>query len=525
VRRSALRRAAALAAAFAFVALVAAPVATAQQTRPNVIVIMTDDQRVSELDATVMPATWNQIGRAGTRFTNSFVSAPLCCPSRAGFLTGSYPHNNGVFDNVPGYPALASPGSTIFSWLRESGYRTAHIGRFLLGYPDAPGRLDGLAPPPGVDEWFGYIGDTTLYYNSLFSDHGVPFRTSFDPEGYATAVINREAREFVASAAPSDQPFFLSVGHLAPHTVDLQPAEACGRGTPVAEPGAYAAFADEPLPRGPAFNERRISDKPRWVRQRRRLSPERQDLLRHGWRCALASLTTVDRGVAELIADLAAGGELERTAIFFTSDNGLLFGEHRLVQAKSYPYEEVMRVPLLARVPPAYTGGVAQPPRVAAPVTNLDLTATILELAQATPCASGECRTIDGRSVLPLLSGNGRAWPKHRALLAELGQPNCTRDPASKGGLKTFYASVRTRTHVYTRLHQIDPATGRCRPTEHELYDLRTDPAQLDNIAVNPSRRRASKVQRALARRLTVLTRCAGIAKRDTQVDGRPYCE
>jgi N-acetylglucosamine-6-sulfatase len=515
-----------LALAIGLTALATAPAATAEQTRPNVVVIMTDDQTVSELDAAVMPATWNQIGRAGTRFTNSFVSAPLCCPSRAGFLTGAYPHNNGVFDNVPGYPALANPGATLFTWLQASGYRTAHIGRFLLGYPQMESSLGGAAPPPGVGDWFGYIDDTTHYYDSLFSDHGIPVRTGYDPVAdYATNVLNAEAHQFVASAAPSDQPFFLSIGHLAPHTVNLQPVAECGRGTPVAQPGTYAAFAEEPLPRGPAFNERRISDKPRWVRQRRRLSPERQDLLRHGWRCALAALTTVDQGVADLIAELSATGELDRTAIFFTSDNGLLFGEHRLVQAKSYPYDEVMRVPLLARIPPAYTGGSPQPARVAAPVTNLDLTATILELAGTAPCTPTGCHTLDGRSLLPLLSGHASAWPKDRALLAELGQPNCTRDMTQRGGLKTFYASIRTRTHLYTRVHQIDPGTGRCRPTEHELYDLRADPAELDNIAVNPAHRPPSKIQLTLARRLTVLTRCAGIAKRDTRVDGRPFCE
>ncbi|HEX2129225.1 MAG TPA: sulfatase [Solirubrobacterales bacterium] len=517
----------ALALATATLALAAgASPAQAVQDRPNVVVIMTDDQRVSQLSRETMPATWNQIGRPGTRFTNSFVSSPLCCPSRAGFLTGSHAHNNGVYDNVPGYPAMSEPDSTLFTWLRAGGYRTGHVGRFLLGYPNVPSTLGGALPPPGVEDWFGFIEGATRYYNALFSDNGLPIRTGFDPHrDYATNVINREASEFVAAAAPSDRPFFLSVAHIAPHTVNLQALDACGRGTPVAEPGTYGPYADEPLPRPPSYNERRISDKPRWIRERRRLSPERKNLLRHGWRCALASLASVDRGVAELIGQLASSGELERTAIFFTSDNGLLFGEHRLVQAKSYPYDEVLRVPLLARIPPAYTGGVPQPARVAAPVTNLDLTATILELTQTTPCHLGGCRTIDGRSFVPLLTGNRRGWPRDRAVLAELGQPNCARDPSQRGGLKVFYSTVRTRGHLYTRLHQVDPATGRCRPTEHELYDLRRDPYQLDNVAVDPKRRPPPKVQRRLARRLSSLTRCAGIRGRDAPVDGRPHCE
>lgn len=508
---------AALLAASAF-----APAAGAVQTRPNVIVVMTDDQTVSQLTPKTMPATWNLLAKAGTRFTDSFVTSPLCCPSRAGFLTGSYVHNHRVFDNVPGYSTLAEPRSTIYTWLKSAGYRTGHIGRFLLGYPRAQGTLGGLLPPPGVDEWFGYLGSTTRYYDAYFSDHGLPFLTGSE---YATAVINREAREFIANAAPSDQPFFLSVAHLAPHTVNSQPRGACGRGTPVPAPSAYERFAQAPLPKSPSFNEKRISDKPRWVRKRRRISQEKLELLREGWRCALASLTTVDRGVAELVATLEATGELDRTAIFFTSDNGLLFGEHRIVQAKGFPYEEVIRVPLLARVPAAFRGTKApQPRRVTRRVTNIDLTATILALAGTRPCAAGGCRTIDGRSFLPLLrKGDAARWPKGRATLIELGAPNCARVPGAPGGLPVFYSAIRTRTHFYARVHSVNRATGKCEPVERELYDLRADPYQLDNVAKPPAR--ATKVQRKLARRLSKLTRCAGIENRDPRTAGRPYCE
>ena len=185
----------------------------------------------------------------------------------------------------------------------------------------------------------------------------------------------------------------------------------------------FTAFAHEPLPRSPSYNEEDIKDKPQWVRARRRLSTEKKALLKRGWRCALASLAVVDQGVADLVGQLANLGELDNTAIFFTSDNGLLFGEHRLVQQKSYPYDEVLRVPLLALVPPAYLGGATPAEQVDAPVTNLDLSATILDLARATPCTAAGCHGIDGRSLLPLIAGDARRGRRSAALWSRSGIP------------------------------------------------------------------------------------------------------
>jgi arylsulfatase A-like enzyme len=506
-------------------ALDSPPRAPAAESRPNVIVVMTDDQRVSQLQPGAMPATLNELATNGTTFAHSFVSSPLCCPSRAGLLTGTYAHNNGVFDNTPGYPALNQKSSTLHAWLDAAGYRTGHVGRFLLGYPDEPGTQGGAAPPPGVDDWYGYIDQATHYYNARFSDNGTPVEAGIDtPQAYTTEVINQEARRFVASAAPSDTPFFLWVAHLAPHTTNAPLLDGCGDGTPLPEPGAYAGFASHRLPRPPSFDERRITDKPRWVRSKPRIGRARLALLRHGWRCALASLTTVDRGVAELVAELRARGELDRTAIFFTSDNGLYFGEHRAVQDKGFPYDEAIRVPLLARVPASYLG--SQPPsRIDLPVTNLDLTATILDLAGARPCTPSVCRTLDGRSLAPLLQRNSSAWPTSRGVLVELGNRNCARDPSAANGLNVFYDGIRTPRFLYVELHRVDRRTGLCKRREWELYNLRRDPHQLENLAANPERERPSAVQRGLAARLAALRTCAGVAGRDVPPPGRRSCE
>src|SRR4029078_10982891 len=132
-----------------------------------------------------------------------------------------------------------------------------------------------------------------------------------------------------------------------------------------------------------------------WISTRPRLAHRKRSGLKLGWRCADASLPTVDHGAAQIVPQLRKQGDLDDTAIFVTSDNGYLFGEHRVFLNKVYPYEEALQVPLLARVPPALSGRKGPPPDVPTLVNNLDLTATILDLADASSCtAAGDCRTL-----------------------------------------------------------------------------------------------------------------------------------
>jgi arylsulfatase A-like enzyme len=504
----------------------ASPAPRAAKPPPNVIVVMTDDQSVAQLSRRTMPETIRALRDHGTQFANSIVSSPLCCPSRAGYLTGQYPHNNGVFDNEPGYTSLNHKTSTIYSWLQAAGYRTGHVGRWLLNYHREelrgdPDTANGFAPPPGIDRWFGFRSPAAAYHNASFSNDGVPVAVGHKRRGYTTRVINREALDFVRRAKGDSRPFFLTVAHIAPHATSQTGRGPCGvGGLPLPERGALGQWKSEPLPRPPSFNERRIGDKPDWVSQHPPFGPERISALKWGWRCALASLATVDRGVGNLIDRLAAQGELSRTAIFFTSDNGYLFGQHRVFLNKVYPYEESIRVPLLARLPNARR----QPGAVDAPVNNLDLTATILDLARATPCtASGECRVLDGRSLLPLLRGRHPGWARDRGLLIELGSVrDCGHPTSTLAGLNNFYDAVRTRRHLYVELDRLVRETGICDRPEYELYDLRRDPFQLRNRARIPTE--ADPFQLGLAARLDSLRDCSGIAGRDP-VGARPFCE
>ena len=108
------------------------------QPPPNLILILTDDQTLAQLRPDTMPAVTRILGEGGVTFSEAVTQA-LCCPARAGLLTGQYPHNNGVFSNVPGYANLVDKSNTLPVWLRQAGYRTSLIGKFLNGYAETRG--------------------------------------------------------------------------------------------------------------------------------------------------------------------------------------------------------------------------------------------------------------------------------------------------------------------------------------------------------------------------------------------------
>jgi arylsulfatase A-like enzyme len=412
------------------------------------------------------------------------------------------------------------------------------VGRYLLNYdrppgPDNPYGTDtngGLASPPGLDTWFGFVGAQTLYQDATFSDNGTAIVGGSSPRGYSTRMINHAALDFVRGAQTDPRPFFLMVAHLAPHSSNTPGPEPCSQGLPHPEDAdALRPFAHLKLPKPPSFDESEISDKPDWVATRPPLGHTRRHNLKRGLRCATATLPTVDRGISDLVRQLRSQGDLDNTVIIFTSDNGYFFGEHRIFLNKVYPYEEALRVPLVILAPPALLGPRAErngvPSQVDTPVNNLDVTATILDLAGAAPCtSSGDCRTLDGRSLLPLLRGNRPDWIHGRTLLYQLGGIRACGEPPPEKGLNNFYDALRTKRYVYVELNRVNRETWQCDRPEYELYDLRTDPYQLDNLAVDPATGKASPQQTELAARLHVLSQCSGIEGRDAPTS-RPFCD
>lgn len=437
--------------------------------RPNVVVIMTDDMRADDLS--VMPNVRSLIGEQGMTFANSFASYPLCCPSRATLLTGQYSHNHGVEFNQPpdGYQAFDNTTALPVA-LQQAGYHTVHIGKFLNGY----GTQDPLEVPPGWSDWRGSIDPTTYRYtNYTLNENGV-LTTYAD---YQTDHYGELASDLVRERAGHAAPFFLNLAFLAPHA-QLGPGtpQAGGITQPVPAPEYDGDLSDVALPRPPSFNEADVSDKPSFLAEDPELTQAQIDGIEANYRARQESLLSVDDAVGELVSTLDETGQLDETVIVFTSDNGFFLGEHRIPDGKFLVYEESTRVPLLIRGPGVTRGGMQE-----TLVANIDLTPTILELAQAEPLV-----TPDGSPLQNLLANPSATWD--RDLLLQTG-PNTAGAP--------LYQAIRTPRFVY-----VEHDGG-----ERELYDLALDPYQLRSVHGQAQYR---QLQAELADRLAVLRTCSG---------------
>jgi N-acetylglucosamine-6-sulfatase len=449
-----------------------------QRARPNVLVIMTDDQTVESLR--VMGNVKALLADQGTTFDSSFATFSLCCPSRATFLTGEYAHNHGVMGNAPpagGYARLDS-SNTLPVWLQRAGYHTVHIGKYLNGYPGA----NRTHVPPGWTEWYGSIDPSTYrFYNYTLNENGRLVTYGRDPASYQADVYSRKAVDAVRRLAPGAAPFFLSVAFLAPHSGGpREPDDPRGIGTPVPAPRHRNRYAAEPLPQTAAFNEADVSDKPAGIRSRPLLSAQQIANVTENYRQRLESLLAVDDAVAGLVAALRETRELERTLIVFTSDNGFFHGEHRVLAGKVLLYEPSIRVPLILRGP-----GVPRGQHVVELVANVDVAPTIVDAAGARAL-----RVMDGRSLLPLARDAGRRTG--RDILIERGPG---------GNNQQVFTALRTARYLYAEYSNGD----------RELYDLVRDPEQLTSLHADPAHQ---ALQGRLAERLARLRSCTGAACR-----------
>jgi arylsulfatase A-like enzyme len=437
---------------------------------PNVVVVMTDDQTVSQTK--VMKLTQRRLRDRGVSFTRSFASYPLCCPSRATFLTGQHSHNHGVLGNgtpIGGFDALDEP-DTLGVWLQSAGFHTIHVGKFLNGY----GRADPTYVPPGWDDWIAAPDTTTnRYFNYSLNENGSIVRYGGAAGDYKSDVYAGKAVEAIrgrAALGPAAEPFFLFVGFTAPH-LPANPA-----------PRHASRFRGKGIPRPPSFNEANVSDKPRFIRRLKRLSGRRVRRITANHRNQLRSLLSVDQAVARIVGELQATGLLSETYVIFTSDNGFFTGEHRIPKGKYLPHEPSLRVPLMIRGP-----GLAAGRRSEELVSNVDLAPTILEIAEATPTVA-----VDGRSLLPFARRPGKR--SGRPIFIEA---NTVDDPSP--GLP--YAGIRTQRFKYVKYR-----TG-----EEELYDLKRDPHELRSRHRSRSYRRTLLALRQATQRYR---NCAGASCR-----------
>jgi arylsulfatase A-like enzyme len=404
--------------------LVLAAPAGAATERPNLLVVMTDDQR-ADGTLTVMPETRRRIARQGTTFIEAHATTPKCCPSRASFFTGRYAHNHGVISNA-GAPDLDHT-LTVQRLVRRRGYRTAIFGKFLNAWPIE-------SNPPFFDDWAIANGG---YMHMMWNLDG----RVVNRNRYGTDLIADRAVRFVRQAdrRDDDQPWLAWVTPYAPH-LPSTPAER---------------HLDAPLPSWdltPAMEETDLSDKPDFLERARNADVQLTTVRDDGRR----SLKAVDEMVGRLMDELKARGEADDTLVVFTSDNGFMLGEHGGVVGKDLPYPASSRIPLLLRWPGHMPAGRESTKLVA----NIDVPATLLD-------AAGVGRQTDGRS---LLDGGRRS-----ALFVE-SRGSYSEDRAPR--LPAF-RSIRTPTYRYAEYYR----HGTFELIFREYYDLTLDPWELENRA------------------------------------------
>ncbi len=450
--------------------------ATRGAERPNVLVILTDDQRWDALgvvqremgDQALFP--WfrtphlDRLAAEGVRFANVFVTTSLCSPSRASFLSGKHARAHRVMNNFTEYPN-ALPGYP--GRLRQAGYETAYIGKWHMGEENDEQR-------PGFDFWMSHRGQGN-YFDNEFNVNGT--RRQFP--GYYTTTVTDAAVEWIGRDHP--RPWLLVLGQKAPHGGPIQP-----------EPRFEHALDAFPVRKPANYDNHAVADgKPAWLAESLPTWHGSQGPL-YGQkeydrfvRAYLATLLSIDESVGRVYDALRATGQLDRTVIVFTSDNGFVLGEHGRVDKRT-AYEESLRIPLLIRYP-----GVARPGTVNSNlVLNLDLAPTLVELGGAR-----KLRGIQGRSLVPLLEGRRTRW--RDSFLYEYNfEEQFPYTPNVR--------AVRTEEWKLIRYPHGDGSPDRFTA---ELYHVASDPHELRNRIDDPD---TAPVRRRLERELQRLSRAAG---------------
>ncbi len=417
--------------------------------RPNFLFLLTDDESYATLSVTGNPfmktPSIDRLAREGVLFRNCFVTMSLCAPSRACFLTGNYPHTNGIFQNQIRWNQQLA---TLPRALNAAGYRTAHIGKWHM---DGDDRVQ-----PGYDYWAAQVNQ------GQFVDPRKNINGKWvDMQGYDTSIITDQALEFLRSTR-RDQPFCVWMGFKACHA-PFTPAPGHEQDFANLEfkPPASYFVDDEGKPeRVRSKSGARMARLERRATKKKLGAPPPLSLEQWGerersqYRCLMG----VEDSVKRLLAYLDENKLADDTIIVYAGDNGFFHGEHGL-HGKLEAYEEALRIPMLARYPRRLQAGQ----RIDAFLGNLDMAPTVLEL-----CGVKALGPMQGRSWAPLVTGNAGAYRRREAFLYEMfSQRSDAASPAVKA----------LRTDRYKLILNLNPTDL------EELYDLRTDPQEMKNLA------------------------------------------
>jgi arylsulfatase A-like enzyme len=452
-----------------------------QPLRPNIVLLITDDQRADTTTTEFMPRLNAELIESGVLFPNGFASNPVCCPSRASILSGQYAHNHGVLQNREGDPLDPTGGiqafndvSTLATWLHDqAGYRTGLFGKYLNGYRQfsneyATSHGGQQYVPPGWDRWYAVHGGGGQYGITFVDETGAivdtdPGSCVDPPPGeecpvtqapdcpHSTDHLRDKALAFIDESVGLGERFFLYLSTQSPHGPACPAMRHLGM------------FAGLPPHRPPNYNEGEPGydpddDKPAWLQQQGPIDATAIDQFRIN---QLESLQSVDEAIEAIMQKLRETGRDRDTIVIVYGDNGYLWGEHRR-EKKSCPYEECINVPFIVRYPPLAPLSRSD----AGQVMNIDLAPTLVALAGLDPGTLSP--PIDGLGMVDLLDGTETAW-RSDILAEHWGSAPQSGDLSPP--IPTF-ALVRSSQWKYTEY-----CTG-----ETELYEITQDPHELTNV-------------------------------------------
>ncbi|SHG80570.1 Arylsulfatase A [Chryseolinea serpens] len=433
---------------------------SAQKSAPpkqkNIIFILADDHRYDAMGF-MKKNDWaetpnlDRLAREGKHLKNAFVSTALCSPSRASILTGQYAHKHTVVDNTAPEPTIIEYFPQL---LQKANYQTAFFGKWHMGNDDDH-------PRKGFHHWEGLKGQGEYYNPSLNIDGQ---RIQFKDSTYVADLLTDHAIDWLNKRS-KDKPFFVYLSHKGVHA-PFQPAKRHNdryKNKPVPLPPSYSLTATD---------EYKKHNIPEWVKEQRH-SWHGVDYMYHGqidfdtfYRKYFETLLSVDESVGKVMDYLKANGLEENTMVIYMGDNGFSFGEHGLID-KRHAYEESMRVPLLIKYPAFVAAGSSTD----AMVQNVDIAPTLLELA-GIPVP----KAMQGKSFLEVLKGNATQH-KDQIFYEYYWEYAFPQTP-------TMF-SVRTEQYKYIHYYGLW--------TQNELYDLKKDPNEMNNLIADPEYRELSK--------------------------------
>jgi arylsulfatase A-like enzyme len=434
------------------------PQRSATPAHPNVLFILLDDLRWDAVGYAGHPHLKtphiDSIANEGVNFRNAFSTTSLCSPSRASLLSGLYAHKHGVTNNFTEFPAALR---SFPSALQQAGYATAYIGKYHMGE-------NNDSPRAGFDSFVTHKGQGK-YSGTEFNVNG---ERRVTPDGYYTTVVTDMALDWL-KRDHAGKPWMLILGHKAPHSFY----------TP--EPKYAHAFDNVPVRYPQSAFE--LQDKPSWIKERlytwhgiygplfewRKKFPDDrpaavkdfESMVHAYW----GTILSVDDSVGRLRAWLEETRQLDNTIVVFVGDNGLLEGEHGMVDKRTM-HEPSIRIPMAVR----YPGLTSTRTVIDQQVLTIDMAPSLLELAGAPALPA-----IDGRSWVQLVRSGDPAWRKSWFYYYNY-EKEFPYTPNIRG--------VRTEEWKYIHYPHGDGGADRHMA---ELYDLRNDPGERVNRIRDPA--------------------------------------